>query len=418
MLKTEPLPQTARQWTKLIHSLLSIGAILWIAVLGISLAWNLLQSQNTVLEDARLIAQTAFEKDILYRGWNSGHGGVYVPVTSTTEPNPYLKDIPNQNIPNPAGGLLTLINPAFMSRQAFALQESYTGIKAHITSLKPIRPENAADAWETQALQRFEQGEKEYSSIEWINGKRYLRFMRPLKVDSGCMRCHAQQGYQVGDIRGGISESVPIAPLEENAQSSVQSLWFAHILLGAAGFMGLGLTMRLVTTSIKKQAQAEQELLFASTHDALTGLFNRTYFEGVLESLKIGANPFTILVADVDNLKQTNDQHGHHSGDEVLRAAAQVLKSSLRGEDVLARTGGDEFVAILPGVDDAMAKRILERVQSNLTEFENTVPPHNLSISIGMATARPDQSVSETLRLADQAMYSEKYERKRRTPSL
>lgn len=120
-----------------------------------------------MLESAYIQAKIAFEKDILYRRWNAGHGGVYVPVTEETPPNPYLAGIVKErDITTPSGKQLTLVNPAYMSRQVYELAKSEYDVLGHITSLDPIRAENAADPWELKALKSFENGMSEVRSVE------------------------------------------------------------------------------------------------------------------------------------------------------------------------------------------------------------------------------------------------------------
>ncbi len=138
-------------------------AIVWTVIVVTSLVWNVVQVRSNTLEAAHIQARTAFDKDVIYRRWNAGHGGVYVPITEKAQPNPYL-DVPERDIIMPSGKMYTLINPAYMTRQVHELVEDETGVYGHITSLNPIRPENAADTWETQALQTFERGETEFSS--------------------------------------------------------------------------------------------------------------------------------------------------------------------------------------------------------------------------------------------------------------
>ena len=83
-----------------------------------------------------------FYKDLLYRQWNADHGGAYVPVTPTTSPNPYLIHVNERDISTPSGIALTLINPAYMTRQVYELDKNRLGIIGHITSLDPLRPGN------------------------------------------------------------------------------------------------------------------------------------------------------------------------------------------------------------------------------------------------------------------------------------
>lgn len=187
-------------------------AVVWTTVVAASLAWNLFQTEQETLEAARIQARVAYEKDVIYRRWNAGHGGVYVPVTKETQPNPYLSDVPERDITTPSGKTLTLMNPAWMTRQAHELQKQKIGIRGHITSLNPIRPENAPDQKETEALRAFERKKTEIKWVEEIEGREHMRLMRPLITEKGCLKCHAKQGYHEGDIRGGISVSILMEP--------------------------------------------------------------------------------------------------------------------------------------------------------------------------------------------------------------
>jgi signal transduction histidine kinase len=186
---------------------------LWaMAVLG-SLTLQLDQQKRHGMEVASEGLRNIFRMVVLTRSWNAGHGGVYVPVTEKTQPNPYLDRHPRRDLVTRDGQQLTLINPAFMTRQLAEMANIDEGVIFHITSLRPIRPKNVADLWESAALRSFEQGARERIEIVPADAGDQLRYMAPLTVDQTCMACHAQQGYQVGQIRGGISISLPYAPI-------------------------------------------------------------------------------------------------------------------------------------------------------------------------------------------------------------
>ncbi len=213
-------------------------AVGWSVLVWGSAKWTLHEHHGHIMALAKIWAETAFEKDIQYRLWNARHGGVYVLSSPDTPPNPYLKDIPERDITTPSGRHLTLVNPAYMTRQVFEMARERDTVFGHITSLKPMRPENKADAWETTALQAFEHGAKEYSTVTTIDGRRYYRFMRPLYVEHACLQCHAKQGYHEGDVRGGISVAVPVYKLLDE-QSSFPGLVVAHAVLWALGLIGI-----------------------------------------------------------------------------------------------------------------------------------------------------------------------------------
>ncbi len=207
-------------------------------------------------------AQAVIERDALYRRWGSAHGGVYVPATPQSPPNPYLSHIPERDIVTPSGKQLTLINPAYMTRQVNELSKEgsvFLG-RAHITSLKPLRPENAPDPWEANALRSFESGAHEVSAIVTMDGKPFMRLMRPFATDKPCLKCHAAQGYTVGSVRGGISVSIPIQPLIDASRGQIFGSLVFH---GTIWLLGLGMTglgSRQLSRSARAQRQVENEL--------------------------------------------------------------------------------------------------------------------------------------------------------------
>ena len=131
-------------------------AAFWTDTVAASLIWNIHHYNTETHKVALSMANIAFEKDVVYRRWAAAHGGLYAPITETTPPNPYLSHIPERDITTPSGRKMTLVNPAYMTRQVHRLGEEQNGVKGHITSLNPLRPENSPDAWETQALKAFE----------------------------------------------------------------------------------------------------------------------------------------------------------------------------------------------------------------------------------------------------------------------
>jgi len=235
-------------------------AAAWTLAVGGSLLWNLAQERQGTLEAARTQARVGHEKDVIYRQWSAGHGGTYVPLTEETPANPFLEHLAGRDLETPWGQGLTLVNPAYMTRQIHELEQRTSGIRGHITSLKPIRPQNAPDPWERKALQAFEEGESEVSSVERMDGRGYMRLMRPLTVQEGCLKCHARQGYQQGEIRGGISVSVPMAPLWQIQKKNVRTLWLGHGLLWLVGELAIAGGARRLQRSERKRQQAEVEL--------------------------------------------------------------------------------------------------------------------------------------------------------------
>jgi two-component system cell cycle sensor histidine kinase/response regulator CckA len=235
----------------------------WTLAAAASLGWNLLQDRAETLRVARNIALTNFERDVLYRRWAAAHGGVYVPVTPDTPPTPYLAQVPDRDIVTPSGRRLTLMNPAYMTRQIYELAQESGLPRGHLTSLKPLRPQNAPDPWEKKALEAFEHGAEEVSEVVSSDGQPSMRLMRPFRIDPSCLNCHEEQGYKVGDIRGGISVSVAMRPIMPNV-SHTWSLILGHLVLWMLGVLGIVLAGRQISASAA-EALAAQEAAAAAT---------------------------------------------------------------------------------------------------------------------------------------------------------
>ncbi|MCB1920532.1 MAG: PAS domain S-box protein [Candidatus Competibacteraceae bacterium] len=321
---------------------------LWTAIVAISLAWSWRQTEISVFELARVAAQSYFEKDLAYRRWVAMHGGVYVPPTAKTPPNPYLSYLEERDVITTSGTPLTLINPAYMTRQVHELGAERSGVQGHITSLKSIRPENAPDAWERQALQSFEQGVEEKVSLEPFGSNVYLRFMRPLITESSCLKCHEAQGYRRGDIRGGISVSAPFAPFLEIEQYQHRKLLLGHGVIGVLGVVSLWIGGRRLQRSRSRLQRSLQEVGQLAARDRL---LLSSLGEGVYgadrDELCIFINPAALALLgyseeEVIGKNQHQLFHAHRPDGEVYPSEECPVFLTLR--DGQAREVEDSFV--------------------------------------------------------------------------
>ncbi|HSH12455.1 MAG TPA: DUF3365 domain-containing protein, partial [Desulfurivibrionaceae bacterium] len=207
----------------------------WLLLVAASVGLNHHYSQREMEQTARIEAQTIFKRDMTFRQWFSDNGGAYLRVTREIPPNPYLAHIPNRDIAMPDGTPLTLVNPAYLMRLIDESSDHEDAPSTRMTSTKPLRPANAPDPWEKMALERAERGEKEIFEFTTIQGKPYLRYLRAAPTRVHCLKCHAHQGYKVGDLRGGLSVSLPIGKRLASHEQALRTIYLWHLLVYLLG---------------------------------------------------------------------------------------------------------------------------------------------------------------------------------------
>lgn len=235
------------------------------ALFVISLAWNLYSQRVKDIEMLKNTARISISKYISFRDWAASHGGVYVQIDENTPPNPYLSFMPDRDL-NIGDKNLTLMNPAYMLRQ---LLEQYTCndiSTEHITSLKPLNPNNAPDEWEREALEEFESGVAEISSIVNIDNNKYLRLMVPLITKQACMKCHEHQGYEVGDVRGGLSMTIRLKELLESAKITMLPIILSHLFFLILAVIIIYIVFKTIENHTKKILMQKELLLKQAKH--------------------------------------------------------------------------------------------------------------------------------------------------------
>jgi diguanylate cyclase (GGDEF)-like protein len=203
----------------------------------------------------------------------------------------------------------------------------------------------------------------------------------------------------------GVIELINKIPSRQGASGSDES--FTDIDMAILSSIGV------FTGIAAENAFLHQKVVDMAMIDSLTGLNNRLYFNQAFDRevervLRYG-HTICVLMIDVDDFKTVNDTYGHLAGDEVLRAIADILQSSVRKSDVVARYGGDEFVILMPMADEAKGKAVAARIQELLGAWNETSPVSDvqLGLSIGVHEAGPD-NVKDILIKADEKLYREK----------
>lgn len=168
-----------------------------------------------------------------------------------------------------------------------------------------------------------------------------------------------------------------------------------------------------IINNVTEQETLRRELRKKSMTDELTGLYNRSYFDECLEKVCDMALPLTVISADCDGLKAVNDRYGHLVGDEYLRMAATLFKTVLPQGCLTFRTGGDEFVFLMPGTDARKAKEYIALLEKDAPSY--VIKDRVLSVSFGASTVtEPDESITDCIAASDAEMYRSKFEKMRK----
>ncbi|ATX80918.1 diguanylate cyclase (GGDEF) domain-containing protein [Mariprofundus ferrinatatus] len=414
-------------------------------------------------EVSLMLAQSKalFRQIQLTRHWNANYGGVYVLKRQGMQTNPYLYEVGPKEGEKAAikpeiidldGNVYTLKNPALMARELSELSRARSDIGFHLTSLKPINPNNIPDPFEKRALEAFQAGTTELYEVQ---GERF-RYMAPLEVERSCLNCHGFQGYRLGDIRGGLAIDLPMhSAIEMTAAGRMVTiiggivvivlvlltLWILlrrlilHPMKAMEAFasqIGSGREVRLnlplrsdevgrlsrVLIATEKEVRNQQQELSklsghlddSRRHDHLTGIHNRRhlYLEGERLMAMARREEFTVsvLILDLDHFKEVNESYGRAAGDRVLIEVAHALQKHSRIYDLLIRFGGEEFAIVVMDCGKDQSMRIAERFLNDIASLavENKGQMIRVSCSIGVCSS-DELEMEQMILAADEASY-------------
>lgn len=204
----------------------------------------------------------------------------------------------------------------------------------------------------------------------------------------------------------GCCDAKEVELVRENGTTFIGMLSAKQIVIGNK--MHLSANIHNIT----ERKRMEDNLVYLSYHDQMTGLHNRRYFEQALEQTDQAANlPLSVLIGDINGVKLINDAFGHEIGDELITKTAKALAECCREGGILARTGGDEFSIIMPKTDGAAALEILQQVQRTCEKINDSVANEAFHISIALGTGTKttvNQEIEAVLKTAEKFMYQRK----------
>jgi len=169
-----------------------------------------------------------------------------------------------------------------------------------------------------------------------------------------------------------------------------------------------------IYNDISKRISEVEKIKYLSSHDQLTGIFNRRYYKEEINRLNLSRRlPISIVIADIDGLKLVNDKYGHNEGDNYIKTVVGVINNTIRGEDIFARIGGDEFAIVLMETTKNAAKYIVDRINEKIYQI-NKKTAYNLGVSMGIATKTVERiALYDLITDADNRMYESKKKKKK-----
>jgi diguanylate cyclase len=232
----------------------------------------------------------------------------------------------------------------------------------------------------------------------------------------------------IAELQKSLKESYEQASIKEQRITELQKKEAKEDLVASLLLELLTLVrdLKRENESFLKKVEAQQKVISElrskletveaeANLDPLTDLFNRRSLERALEEFftlcKQSKMSFSLVLIDLDDFKYVNDNYGHHVGDLVLARVAKVLRTSMRAKDIVGRWGGDEFIAIMPNTDLENAKKVLERIKSQLGKMEILAEGRRFKVSISAGVVQCGenfQSLLDMIKEADKLMYEEK----------
>ena len=331
---------------------------------------------------------------------------------------------------HPEHGFETISLPAFASMQTLdLLYRHYPGYRYREAVLNPTNPKDLAQPWEQTLIARYRQDPATADHVDVLPSEDGLSIhaVKPIRISNAtCLLCHGNPqdapptvrarypgtggfGWHMDEVVGAQIVTIPKQNHMARFQQVRRSFNVAFLVIFGSLFIVLNV---LLDRFVLRPLQVDNSTLSSMAEtDALTGVANRRAFDRGLareiELAKLGDQPLSVVLLDIDHFKRVNDEFGHGAGDEVLRRLARELSKKFRTNDMFARLGGEEFIAMLPGVALADAKHRAQ-VLCDLCATLDFAVDRPITISVGVAQWSGGETASHLIERCDAALYRAK----------
>ncbi len=327
-----------------------------ITALGISFSIIAHHQEKLIMGQVENEARAIFRHTVITRKWISDHGGIFVEKLPWTKASPYL---PNSEI-HAKGKRYIKETPAMVTKELSKYARDKGAYWFHITSLKLTNPENAPDPLERKALLEFEnKGKKEFLSIDTIDNSRYLRYIAPLYVEDTCLKCHAKQGYRIGDVRGAISVTVPVDRTFTEISANRKRMFVAALLTVVSLMAAMFLMMRNLVLTPMRKLKSSIEQFSDGTYNPESMLRTGDEFEDLCRTFSEMAGALTEYHNCLNDNIRAATQDIESTNRKLIEANRMLSEANVRKSDFIARASHElrtPLTAIKGAMDYISAK--------------------------------------------------------------
>lgn len=341
-------------------------------IIALSISFYLIakRQEKLIMGQIEKEARAIFKQIVITRRWIADHGGVFVEKRPGVNPNPYLKGMRSE-IVDIEGKKYVKKNPAMVTKELSKYSEKEGLYWFHITSLKLTNPENAPDTFERNALQQFEENnKKEIFSVENIDSSKYLRYISPLYIEEACLKCHAKQGYKIGDVRGAISVTIPMDKTFAEISANRKGMFIAALLTVLSLISALLLMIKKLVLMPMNRLQAAINEFSEGNYSPENRLKTGDEFEDLCRSFSAMASVLSEYHSCLNNKIKEATKGLEETNRKLIETNKLLNDANIKKSDFIARVSHELRTPLtsIKGAMDYISARLSSFLQNHPEE--------------------------------------------------